>query len=76
MTEVVEQKKREWLRELRKEKGLTTRELGEVFGVTYQYISDIETGRRNPSIELSLKMAVYFGFPVEKLFEARTKFKK
>lgn len=68
--------KREWLKHLRNEKDLTVREIAGVFGISHQHYSDVETGRRNPSIELSLKMAEFFGEPIESFLEDRTKFKK
>jgi putative transcriptional regulator len=68
--------KREWMKELRKEKGLKTREICEIFAISFQHYNDIENGRRNPSIELSIAMAKYFDVPLEKFFEDRTKFKR
>lgn len=68
--------KREWLKELRDEKGLKTREIAEMLGISFQHYNDVETGRRNPSIELSIKLANFFNTPLEKFFEERTKFKQ
>lgn len=68
--------KREWMKELRAAKGLKTREIAEVFGISFQHYNDIETGRRNPSIELSLEMAKFFETPIEQFLESRTKFKR
>jgi transcriptional regulator with XRE-family HTH domain len=68
--------KRQWLRELRAERNLKTREIAEHFGISYQHYNDIETGRRNPSFELSQEMAAFFDCPLEKFFEDRTKFIK
>ena len=68
--------KREWMKKARKEEELTTREIAEIFGISYQHYNDIENGRRNPSIQLSLEMAEFFEVPIERLFEKRTKFKK
>ena len=68
--------KREWLKELRDEKELKTREIAEILGISFQHYNDIETGRRNPSIELSMKLAKFFNVPLEKFFDDRTKFKK
>jgi putative transcriptional regulator len=68
--------KREWMKELRKEKGLITRDMAEIFDISFQHYNDIENGRRNPSIELSLKMAEFFDVPLVHLFEDRTKFKR
>lgn len=68
--------KREWLKELRNEKELKTREIAEIIGISFQHYNDVETGRRNPSIELSMKLAEFFNVPLEKFFDERTKFKQ
>jgi putative transcriptional regulator len=72
----IQPKKRFWMRKLRLERDLTTRGIANEIGISFQHYNDIETGRRNPSPELSLKMAKYFEVPVEMLLEERTKFKK
>jgi transcriptional regulator with XRE-family HTH domain len=68
--------KREWMKELRKEKKLITRDMAEIFDISFQHYNDIENGRRNPSIELSQKMAEFFDVPLIHFFEDRTKFKR
>ena len=68
--------KREWLKNLRKDKKIKTREIAQTLGVSFQHYNDIENGRRNPSIELSLEIARYFDVPVEQFLEDRTKFIK
>lgn len=68
--------KREWMKELRKEKDLKTREIAEILGISFQHYNDIENGRRNPSVKLSMIMAKYFDVPLEKFWEHRTKFAK
>jgi putative transcriptional regulator len=68
--------KREWLKKLRKDKGIKTREIAQTLGVSFQHYNDIENGRRNPSIELSLEIAKYFDVAVEQFLEDRTKFTK
>ncbi len=47
---------RDWLITLRKEKGMIQEEVAHKVGVTRQYISSIENGRR-PSVDLAMKMA-------------------
>jgi putative transcriptional regulator len=76
MIKVINPIKRTWLKELRNEKKFKTREIAEIFGISFQHYNDIENGRRNPSIELSIKMADYFDVPIEKFLEDRTKFKR
>jgi putative transcriptional regulator len=76
MIEPINPQRRDWMKILRKEKDLTVREIAEILGISYQHYSDVESGRRNPSIELSLKMAEFFNEPIESFLEDRTKFKK
>lgn len=63
------------MKEKRAEIGLNTREIAEIFGISPTHYNDIENGRRNPSVDLSIEMAKYFEVPLEQLFEHRTKFK-
>jgi DNA-binding XRE family transcriptional regulator len=67
--------KRIWMKEKRAEMELNTREVAEHFGISSTHYNDIENGRRNPSVDLSLEMAKFFDVPLEQLFEHRTKFK-
>lgn len=76
MIEPINPVKREWLKKLRAAKGLKTREIAEIFGISFQHYNDIENGRRNPSIALSLAMARFFNVPLEQFLEVRTKFKR
>lgn len=46
---------------IRKEKGLTQEQLAESSGLTQQYISGIENGRRNPTIVVIYDLAVALG---------------
>lgn len=48
------------LRELRKEKGLTMKELGEIIGVAESTISQYETEKREPDFETLLKLSEFF----------------
>lgn len=74
MVKPINQIRREWLIELREEKGLKTREIAEIIGVSYQHYNDVETGRRNPSIDLSIKLSEFFDIPLKKFLINRTKF--
>jgi putative transcriptional regulator len=76
LIEPLNQTKREWMKYLRAQKGLKTREIAEIFEVSFQHYNDIENGRRNPSIELSMKLAEFFDVPLELFLGGRTKFKK
>lgn len=76
MIKVINPVKREWLKDLRKERGLKTREIAAIFRISFQHYNDIENGRRNPSIELSMAIAGFFEVPLEMMFENRTRFQK
>lgn len=45
------------LRKLRKQKGFSLREFAKLSGLSHSFISDIENGRCNPSIESLHKIA-------------------
>lgn len=62
--EVVE--RREWLKAIRKEKGLTVRSASKEMDMSWTHYSDIENSRRNPSLETAVKIARFYGFPAEK----------
>jgi len=51
--------------DLRKNKGLTVRELSDKCGVTYQNISKIENGRYSVGIDILSKIAAELGCKVE-----------
>lgn len=56
------------LRALRKRHNLTMRELADKLGLsTHGYIGDLESGRRQPSLELALQVADLFGVTVDQL---------
>lgn len=52
------------LRELRKNCGLTMKELGAEIGVAESTISQYETGKRQPDYETLLKLGEFFGVSV------------
>lgn len=52
----------------RRERGITQEQLAERVGVTRQTIIALEKGHYGPSLVLALKMARFFGEPVEGLF--------
>ncbi len=57
----------EKLRELRKEKGISLKELGSVVNVAESTMSLYENGKRQPDYETLLKLAEYFGVTVDYL---------
>ncbi|GAB4409173.1 MAG: hypothetical protein Fur0044_02680 [Anaerolineae bacterium] len=58
----------EKLRKLRKQRGMTLTELAEVIGhTTHSHISELETGKRLPSLELAIKISELFEVTVDQL---------
>lgn len=55
------------VKKYRKEKGLTQSELGDIVGVTSDYISQIERGRV-PGIKTAQKLSKLFNKTIEELF--------
>lgn len=56
---------------LRAERGLSRQDLAGALNVNYQTIGYLERGEYNPSLELALRAAEYFGLPVEVIFSRR-----
>lgn len=52
---------------LRKNQGLTMRQLGDMLGVHNTFISQLEKGRRKPNAEMILKIADIFGVTADQL---------
>ncbi|MET8578256.1 MULTISPECIES: helix-turn-helix transcriptional regulator [unclassified Streptomyces] len=53
---------------VRAERKVSRQVLAEAVGAHYQTIGYIERGQYNPSLDLALRIARYFGLPVEALF--------
>ena len=56
------------LEKMRKERGLTQKELAELLEVSRQTINSIENGRYDPSITLAFKIAKFFHKKIEEIF--------
>ena len=56
---------------LRVEQGVSRRELADALGVHYQTVGYLERGEYNPSLHLALRIAEFFGVPVEVIFSTR-----
>ena len=56
------------VQELRKAKGLTQEQLGEIIGVSRQTIHAIEKEKFDPSLPTAFKMAEVFNLPIEQFF--------
>lgn len=57
------------LKELRVEKGVSQRKLGEIFNVCNQTVSFWETGSREPDLDTLLALARYFDVSVDTLLD-------
>jgi DNA-binding XRE family transcriptional regulator len=53
---------------LRAERSISRKELADAVGVNFQTIGYLERGDYNPSLELALKIAVFFNLPIEMVF--------
>ncbi|MGE5572990.1 MAG: helix-turn-helix transcriptional regulator [Bacteroidota bacterium] len=56
------------LRVARLKKGLTQEDVAKAIGVTRAFYGMIETGTRNPTLELAKRIAIFFASDVETLF--------
>lgn len=65
-----------FLRELRKEKKLTQRQVGLVFNVSRRTVSRWETGDNMPDISLFPEIANYYKVDLQELFDGERKQKK
>lgn len=57
------------IRRLRKQEGFTQESFADHAGIHRNYISDMERGRRNPSVDVLEKLAVALNVSVSNLFE-------
>jgi DNA-binding XRE family transcriptional regulator len=53
---------------LRAERGMTRRQLADGLGIHYQTVGYLERGEFRPSLDLALRLARFFGVPVEVIF--------
>ena len=58
------------LRRIRAERGETTEEVAKRIGTSPSAITMYETGQRIPRDEIKIKLADYYGMPVEEIFFA------
>lgn len=56
------------IKRLRKESGLRQEDLAKELGVTRQTIIAIENNKYDPTLELALKISLYFGKTVNEVF--------
>jgi len=60
---------KQYLRELRTEKGLTQADLATQLGVSRQAVIALETDKHIPSLDLAYKISAVFDQPIEAIFE-------
>lgn len=58
----------ERLKSLRKQHGLKLREVSKKTGLSISYISDLERGRQNPSLETCQKLATVYKIGLSEMF--------
>ena len=56
---------------LRKEKGISRKELAEKIGVNFQTIGYLEREEYNPSLDLAFRISEVFELPVDLIFSTR-----
>ncbi|MEW9531479.1 helix-turn-helix transcriptional regulator [Microbispora sp. NPDC049125] len=56
---------------LRAERGISRKDLAAALGVHYQTIGYLERGEYSPSLFLALRIAEYFGVPMEIVFSLK-----
>ncbi|PTJ92077.1 helix-turn-helix domain-containing protein [Staphylococcus simulans] len=62
------------IKQIRKRMNITQSELATKMGISQSYLSDIENGRKNPSIKTVKKLADSLGLSVTDLFNDDTTF--
>ncbi len=66
----------EFLKELRKEKGLTQEQLAEKFNVSRRSVSRWETGNNLPDLDILVEMADYYEIDLRELLDGERKSEK
>jgi putative transcriptional regulator len=61
------------VKKFREEEEITQAQLAEELEVSRQTVNAIETGKYDPSLELALKIAEFFGTKVEEVFSLESK---
>ncbi|MFH2108689.1 MAG: helix-turn-helix transcriptional regulator [Chrysiogenia bacterium] len=56
---------------LRKERGISRKDLAEKIGVNFQTVGYLEREEYNPSLDLALRICDFFQLPVEFIFSNR-----
>jgi len=56
---------------LRKERGMSRKELAENIGVNFQTVGYLEREEYNPSLDLAFRISECFGLPIELVFSIK-----
>ena len=56
---------------LRKERGISRKELADEIGVNFQTVGYLEREEYNPSLDLAFRISEYFSLPVELIFSTQ-----
>jgi len=56
---------------LRRERGVSRKDLAEAIGVNFQTVGYLERGEYNPSLDLAFRISEYFNLPVHLVFSTR-----
>ena len=67
----MENKKREWLIKKRLNRNLRTEDMAQLVGVTQQFYSYIEIGKRRPSPEVAIKIGKVLDFDWRLFYEKK-----
>jgi len=59
----------ERIKSLRKQSGLKLREISATTGLSISYVSDLERGRQNPSLETCWKLCAVYKITLSELFK-------
>ena len=73
---MVQQKIGQFLRECRKEKGITQEQLAEMLGVTNRSVSRWENGSNLPDLDILIEMADYYDVELRELLDGERKSEK
>lgn len=57
---------------LRAERQISRRQLAEALNIHYQTVGYLERGEYSPSLHLALRIADYFGVPMEAVFSLKS----
>lgn len=54
---------------LRNGRGLTQRQIAVEWSISKSHVADLERGERQPSYDLGLRIAAFYGIPLDALFD-------